>query len=346
MNQPFFSICIAAYNAERYIDKCLRSISVQNYRNFEVVIVDDGSVEPLSLDDSVRVGLPSCTLVRIVNSGPYAARQAAFDVARGEVVLCVDADDSLLDPLALTKIRRAFADGNPDVVLFNASSSDRAPSCLYDFSTLGRGGAVADGAVFNLFTRSFSLNSLWCKAFKRALYHKGEKPRPRLLMAEDRLQSLEIMGNAHSYWLIDEPLYFYRPNPESTTNAGFNPEYYRQACYVEEEVIAFMQKRNMKIDSWSRYFLQYTSRALLGIRYNRSLDGAERRLAYVDVRGEKSLAIAENNYEIGSLPGIDRVRLSLLRKGSFLALDLSMLPWRIGSDIKRIVVKLCHMLRK
>ena len=337
MTTPFFSICIAAYNVERYLGECLRSIAEQDCRDFEVVIVDDGSIEPLALDEGVRTELPSCTLRRTANGGPYAARQAALNIARGEVIICVDADDGLIDPSALTKIKRIFEDGDVDVVLFNASLSDRKPACIFDFSTLGDGGAVSESAVWDLYTQGYSLNSLGCKAFKRALYTQGEKPRPRLLMAEDRLQSLEVMRNARSYWLVDEPLYFYRPNPASTTNANFDPEYYRQACYVEEEVTAYMEEREMPIDSWARYFLGYTSGALLGIRYNRRLDFTGRRAAYAAASGERILDIAMKNCPMSSLSKVDALRLSLLRNRRFTALDLSMMPWRVGSGVKQLV---------
>lgn len=335
MTRPYFSICIAAYNAQRYIGECLDSIAAQDCRDFEVIIVDDGSAVPLTLDESMRASFPSCMLRRTANGGPYAARQAAFDIATGEVVLCVDADDGLRDPAALSKIKRAFEAG-ADIVLFNASSSERVPTRMFDFSALGEGGPVEEDSVWALFCKGYSLNSLCCKAFKRSLYSKGEINRPRLLMAEDRLQCLEIMSRAGSYWLINEPLYFYRPNPSSTTNAGYNPAYFAQVCYVEEEVVAYMKRRGMPLGSWAHYFLSYTSSALLGVRYNRSLNFAARRDSYVSVRGERILGLATERCAVGSLSKVDALRLRLLLGNRYAALDASMLPWRIGSAIKRL----------
>ena len=336
MTPPFFSICIAAYNADRYIDECLRSVAEQEYRDYEVVIVDDGSVEPLVLGEDVLASLSACTLKRTVNGGPYSARQTAFDIARGEIILCIDADDGLLDPLALMKIRMAFVD-DVDIVLFNATSSRRSPSRMFDFSVLGESGTVAESAIWDLFTKGYSLNSLWCKAFKKSLYVKSKKNRPRLLMAEDRLQSLEVMRDAQGYRLIDEPLYYYRPNPSSTTNDDYNPVYYRQACYVEDEVVAFMKARSMPLNGWARYFLGYTSNALLGIRYNRRLKASERRSAYMAVREEHVLNLAYEHCLVDSLGKMDELRLKFLQLGWSAALDASMLPWRIGSGLKRIL---------
>lgn len=335
MTKPFFSICIAAYNAQPYIGECLGSIAEQDCCDFEVIIVDDGSEEPLVIDKGMRTALPSCTMRRTSNGGPYAARQTAFDIAHGEVILCVDADDGLRDPSALTKVKRAFETG-ADVVLFNATSSERNSSVMFDFSALGEGGPVEEESVWALFSKGYSLNSLCCKAFKRSLYSKGEINRPRLLMAEDRLQCLEIMSCARSYWLINEPLYFYRPNPSSTTHAGYNPAYFAQVCYVEEEVVAYMERRGMPLGSWAHYFLSYTSSDLLGVRYNRSLNFAARRDSYASVRGERILRLATERCAVGSLSKVDALRLRLLLDNRYTALDASMLPWKMGSAIKRL----------
>lgn len=335
MNRPFFSICIAAYDAQRFIDECLESILAQDCHDYEVIIVDDGSLQPLVLDKAICTLLPSCKLIRTDNGGPYAARQTAFEVAGGMAVLCIDSDDKLHDPSALSKIKRACENG-ADIVLFNATSSERKSSLMFDFSALGEGGPVEEDSVWALFSKGYSLNSLCCKAFKRSIYSKGEINRPRLLMAEDRLQCLEIMSRARSYWLINEPLYFYRPNPSSTTNAGYNPAYFAQVCYVEEEVVAYMERRGMPLGSWARYFLSYTSSALLGVRYNRNLNFAARRDSYASVRGERIVGLAAERCAVGSLAKVDALRLRLMLDNRYTALDASMLPWRIGSAIKRL----------
>ena len=337
MNSPFFSICIAAYNVGGSFDDCLRSIASQDCRDYEVIVVDDGSAVPVEIGRRIAESIPSVRVERITNSGPYAARQRAFDVARGEVIVCVDSDDMLLDSAMLSKLKMGFVQHDADIVLYNATSTKRYRDKFLDLSTLGDGGSVEVDAVWDLYTKGYSLNSLWCKAFKRTLYTKGDKKRPRLLMAEDRLQSLEIMGCARSYWLIDEPLYFYRPNPASTTNAGYIPDYFAQACYVEEEVVAFMEGHGMPLGGWARYFLSYTSSALLGMRYNRSLNFKARRCSYASARSEHIVELASEHCGAGSLPKVDALRLRLLLDNRYAALDASMLPWRIGSGIKRLV---------
>ena len=337
MIQPFFSICIAAYNAGGGIVECLCSIATQDCQDYEVIVVDDGSTNPIDIDASVTTCLSGFSLRRISNSGPYAARQVAFDIARGKYILCIDADDKLLDSSALSKLKSVLTNHDVDIVIYNASVSEREPRRLFDFSSLGESGFVDERAIWGLFTEGYSLNSLWCKAFKRTLYTRDIKNRPRLLMAEDRLQSLEIMRNASTYWLLDSILYFYRPAVTSTTGGRFDPAYYRQACYVEEEVFSYMVEHNMGVDPWARHFLGFTSRALLGIRYNETLGWVARRDVYESVRNEKILALALSLHSPGSLPWVDAFRLFLLRAGYFAALDVSLLPWKVGSLLKHLV---------
>lgn len=336
MAPPFFSICIAAYKAELYVDECLRSIAAQSCKDYEVIVVDDGSPTPLSINHEALDALESCVVIRTKNAGPYAARQTAFEASAGEVILCVDADDKLIDVNALAKLREQF-NADADVVLFNATASEQTMSRLLDLSMLGRDGDVDSAFVWHLFTTSCSLNSLWCKAFRRSLYSTSEKKnRPRLLMAEDRLQSLEVMRQAASVRLLNEPLYFYRPNPKSTTNAGYTPAYFGQQCYVEEEVVCFMRERGMALDGWAAYFLAHISNVLLGIRYNASLGYAARLEAYAAVLAEPVVEEAVCFMDRIGLPVITRVRLELLRSGRFSALDASMLPWKIGSTFKHL----------
>lgn len=339
MAQPFFSICIAAYNAEASIVECLSSIAAQGCRDYEVIVVDDGSKNPLSIDDGVTACLSGFTLRSISNSGPYAARQAAFDIARGKYILCVDADDKILGTSTLSKLKSVLTSHDVDVVIYNASASEYDPRCLFDFSSLGESGFVDEKTIWRLFTEGYSLNSLWCKAFKRTLYTKDKRKRPRLLMAEDRLQSLEIMRNASTYWLIDSALYFYRPTPTSITNGRFGPTYYHQACYVEEEVVAYMADHNMVANRWARFFLGYTSRALLGIRYNRTLNWTARRNVYESMRSERVVALAFSRCPLDSLPWVDAFRLLLLRAGYLVALDIILLPWKMGSFLKSLIEK-------
>lgn len=89
------SVIIPLYNKEHIIEKCLRSVLSQDYDNFEVVIVNDGSTDRSAeivkgIDDS-RV-----RLIEQVNGGPSKARNTGVRNAKGEWVVFLDADDEFM----------------------------------------------------------------------------------------------------------------------------------------------------------------------------------------------------------------------------------------------------------
>lgn len=92
------SIIIPIYNAERYLKECLDSIAKQHYKNFEVILINDGS-----LDKSQTICEERCMndrrfkLVNQKNSGVSVARNNGIKNSKGDIILFVDADDELVD---------------------------------------------------------------------------------------------------------------------------------------------------------------------------------------------------------------------------------------------------------
>jgi len=87
---PLVSIIIPVYNGARYLRAALESVFAQTYRPFEVIVVDDGSV-----DDSgvIAQSFPEVRYIRQENQGVAAARNNGIDLARGEFFAFLDQDD-------------------------------------------------------------------------------------------------------------------------------------------------------------------------------------------------------------------------------------------------------------
>ena len=102
--QPFFSIIIPAYNANAFLPSILESILSQEYPNFEVLLINDGSTDNTedicrhyaSLDKRI-------SLISKNNEGVSIARNKGLDIAQGKYILFVDADD-ILYPNALSTL--------------------------------------------------------------------------------------------------------------------------------------------------------------------------------------------------------------------------------------------------
>ncbi len=97
-DRPLVSVVIPCFNHGWYLEQCLRSIAEQEYRPLEVIVVDDGSTDPETLERLARIDREGgATVLRLdENRGPSAARNVAMEAATGRYVLPVDADNLLL----------------------------------------------------------------------------------------------------------------------------------------------------------------------------------------------------------------------------------------------------------
>lgn len=116
---PLVSIIIPLYNQERYITKCFASISMQNYRNWECIIVDDCSTDK-SQDIAEKLTAADARF-RIVrhkeNKRMSAARNSGIEAARGELLTFLDADDFLLNNSLLRRVSEWLKHRNDSCVV-------------------------------------------------------------------------------------------------------------------------------------------------------------------------------------------------------------------------------------
>ncbi len=96
MDQKKISIIIPAYNVEKYLEQCVKSLFAQSYSNIEIIIVDDGSKDNTGLLADELANQDSRVLViHQKNAGLPAARNAGLRIASGEMIMFLDADDWL-----------------------------------------------------------------------------------------------------------------------------------------------------------------------------------------------------------------------------------------------------------
>lgn len=97
---PKVSILIPVYNAQRYIEKCLRSILRQTYADLEIICISDGSKdESVSIIKGLMKCHPQIQLYEFENHGVSWARNKALDLATGDYVMFVDSDDSIKETM-------------------------------------------------------------------------------------------------------------------------------------------------------------------------------------------------------------------------------------------------------
>lgn len=96
MNEDLVSVVIPAYNAEKYILECIHSILNQSYVNFEIVIVDDGSVDSTAtICQKIAQEDTRIKYFYQQNAGVTNARKKGVKLASGKYISFIDADDTI-----------------------------------------------------------------------------------------------------------------------------------------------------------------------------------------------------------------------------------------------------------
>lgn len=220
------SIIIPAYNAEPYIERCVESVIDQSYKNLEVIVINDGSTDStLSLLMKFKEKDPGIKVISWQNQGLSAARNLGIEVANGDFLFFLDADD-WLNPTCIERLITAQQQEGSDIVvtdymlfrmedskfLLHVANKDDSPktySVKEWFETTEHN--------IELFTVA------WGKLYKKDLFKNLRYPYG--LKLEDNYTTYLAYLLADKITCIYEPLYTYRMNPAGITSTATNREH-------------------------------------------------------------------------------------------------------------------------
>ena len=133
-----FSIIIPLYNVERYIDKCIESIAIQSFNDYEAIFVDDGCTDSSAIfveELATKRGIPF-KLIHQLNQGLSAARNVGLKEASGEYVLFIDSDD-WIEPDTLSTLAGDI-NGDEDLIYFSGRRYFEDSDCFEEPDLLER----------------------------------------------------------------------------------------------------------------------------------------------------------------------------------------------------------------
>ncbi len=204
------TLLMPAWNAETYLERSVRSVLNQTYRDLRLIVVDDGSsdgsaalLERLAAEDG------RLEPMRVANGGPARARNLALDRLAPETkyVMFIDADDELLPDAAEKAV--AAADAGADLVLCGFSIIG-ADGSRRDYCERGERLSRPElGASLGRLYKANLLNQVWAKLF-RADVIRAEKIRfPDYRWGEDRFFVFDCLERAQTVAVLPDCLYRY-----------------------------------------------------------------------------------------------------------------------------------------
>lgn len=216
-----FSIIIPAYNAEAYLPRCLDSVFLQEFGDYEVVVVNDGSTDgTAAILEEYTADHTNMRVLTQNNQGMATARNRGMEVSKGEYVMFVDSDDRLC-PKALAALAPQMQ-GN-DIVGFGTRIFNEADGTYTDNPTVST--ATTTGWIFfnreRLTPRPVHFVCIWQRVYRRVfLEEHGLRFADGLRRAEDDLFTTMAFFRARSVKTIADSLYVYHVRPGSITRSS------------------------------------------------------------------------------------------------------------------------------
>jgi glycosyltransferase involved in cell wall biosynthesis len=112
---PKLSIIVPVFNVERYIEKCINSILNQSFKDFELILIDDGSIDKSGqICDRHAQNDRRVKVIHKINEGPAVTRNIGLMIAKGEYIGFVDSDD-WIDPNMYLLLYNSCIDNGSDI---------------------------------------------------------------------------------------------------------------------------------------------------------------------------------------------------------------------------------------
>ena len=265
------SVIVPVYNVQRHIAKCLDSILEQTYKNIEVIIIDDGSTDKTPDIISEKYAAKSCIRhFKKQNGGVSSARNLGMDLANGDLITFVDADDWLEQRFIEEGVHYLEQTG-ADLVIGWTIKTDREKrryiannsesmyiyeqDLLKDFK-----GSVLGSIKSNLPELANCLTSGSCCKLIRTSVLNDIFFRVDLPIGEDTVFNLEVLDQSRKIAVIPKVWYYYRQNNTSATR-----RVREQISDETERLLKVLQKWHEKDDFFSPFFIERALQQFQGI---------------------------------------------------------------------------------
>ena len=200
------SVIVPVYKAENYLDKCVRSIVDQTYRNLEIILVDDGSPDGSgAMCDAWAAKDSRIRVIHQKNAGGGAARNAGLDVASGAYIAFVDSDDYMA-PHMLEHLHSLLIQGADIAECAHVDATDDdavfpdGPVSISHWDTR----SAMEAHIHDRFFRQL----IWNKLYRRETV--GDIRFPVGTKIDDEFFTYRVLGNAKHLVLSDKICYAYR----------------------------------------------------------------------------------------------------------------------------------------
>lgn len=215
---PKISVTIPIYNTEATLPRCIDSVLKQSFRDFEIVLVDDGSPDGAGeIADRYAEKYSNIVVVHKKNAGLAEARRSGVEAASGEYIVPLDSDDELPEN-ALELLIRHCENDHLDLCYgtFLRIVGDKRTMFNHGFT------GVISGEQFRMRTLTIGNNygACFCMSRREVWHDDVFPPADKHFPSEDVLINVRLSKYLKRVGIYNDCVYHYYLNPDSLSNAG------------------------------------------------------------------------------------------------------------------------------
>lgn len=267
----FFSVVVGLYNAKRYYQRFSQCLIEQTFKNFEVILVDDGSTDGTSLLCDETAGIHrNFKVVHQDNSGLGSARNSGLELAAGRYICFFDIDD-YVPPYWLERINSYIEKSNPQLLVYGYNEINPTYQTTVSFSLTPceccTNEELRDIYIERLSGMNFNNGFVWNKVYEREFLLQNNLRFPNLRIQQDEVFNISVYLKAERVSIIGDVLYDYYVYYYGNTRSHYIPDRFDIFCKVKT---AFLDL----YDSWrledERFLIYIHERFIKNLIFNRN----------------------------------------------------------------------------
>ena len=215
----FFSVIVPVYNVEKYLKECVDSILFQSFKDFELILVNDGSTDSSGqICDEYAKEDSRVKVIHKSNGGQSTARNVGVNSATGDFVVFLDSDDLIADSNFFLDLKNKIKI-DTDIVVFRyckyfGSHTDECGISLANINSDNKTTFLEE-----LVKRDAFFCSCWSKTTRLSLLKENKISFDETLSCEDMDWYYNVIFCANNFEVIDKPYIYYRQRENSVTSS-------------------------------------------------------------------------------------------------------------------------------
>lgn len=243
MNDPLITVIVPIYKVEQYLERCVKSICSQTYRNLEIILVDDGSPDRCGeMCDAFAKQDHRIHVVHKENGGLSDARNAGLDIMKGDYVGFVDSDD-WIEPEMYATLYHLLIKENADIAIGGIFLDYSNKKTVYYNAQYPSSQEIEvfspKDALGELARHTKICNSVCDKLFSRSIFQNIRMTKGKINEDFEIMPSCLLKARKIVYTPV--PYYHYYMSEDSITRAVCSPRSFTESD-LSRERITFYKK--------------------------------------------------------------------------------------------------------